>query len=107
MIKTTSLQFIKSLIMYHLSLLAYYIFFNSTKVVYFLLLLFVGSFYMLIFLEGMRSFQEDQAGRVCEQIRGRRIMQFHESRVPTRYEYSNASYSMIWVSSVADFLKIR
>ncbi|KAK0594760.1 hypothetical protein LWI29_000302 [Acer saccharum] len=55
---------------YYLSLVAYYVFFNSSKVFYFLSLLVLASFYMITTVsESMGSFQELADGFSCNNDR--------------------------------------
>ena len=84
--------------MYYLSLVAYYIFFNSSKVVYFLFLLLLASFYAFLLLDVMSNFQELPA-RVCKQEARNLVyykIKFQET--PTRLD-SNGSYPiLLWAS---------
>lgn len=89
--------------MYYLSLVAYYIFFNASKIVYFLLLLLLGSFSLFILLEDIRNFQELAARAHERGTMTMAYMQFQET--PARFDL-NGSY-ILRVSSVLDLIGIR
>ncbi|KAL9409915.1 hypothetical protein AB3S75_048188 [Citrus x aurantiifolia] len=54
--------------MYYLSLVAYYVFFNAWKVLYFLSLLVLASFHMFVLSRRMGNFQELAAFACDEKI---------------------------------------
>ncbi|KAL9378111.1 hypothetical protein Peur_029446 [Populus x canadensis] len=87
--------------MYYLTLVAYYIYFNSSKVFYYLSLLIVALFYMFVFKESVRDTQK-LAAWVCKQeARDLFCLQFEESATTSAAHPhdSNASYYRVSVLS--------
>ncbi|KAJ6907841.1 hypothetical protein NC651_018325 [Populus alba x Populus x berolinensis] len=76
--------------MYYLTLVAYYIYFNSSKVFYYLSLLIVALFYLFVFKESVRDTQK-LAAWVCRQ-EARDLFSAHPHD-------SNASYYRVSVLS--------
>jgi ferritin len=56
--------------MYYLTLVAYYIYFNSSKVFYYLSLLIMAMFYMFVFEESVRDTQKLAAWVYKQEARG-------------------------------------
>ncbi|KAL5744842.1 hypothetical protein ACOSP7_027723 [Xanthoceras sorbifolium] len=80
--------------MYYLSLAAYYIFFNSSKVFYFLSLLVLASFYMFTVIlkdVSMGNIFQELAGFVCnEKARTWVCLQLQDN--PDFHFHSNSSF---------------
>ncbi|KAJ6996858.1 hypothetical protein NC653_013443 [Populus alba x Populus x berolinensis] len=87
--------------MYYLTLMAYYIYFNSSKVFYFLSLLILALFHMFVLKESVGDAQKFAAWVCKQEARVLFCLQFEESSSisAARHHDSNVSFYRVSVLS--------
>ncbi|KAL9356754.1 hypothetical protein Peur_050007 [Populus x canadensis] len=86
--------------MYYLTLVAYYIYFNSSKVFYFLSLLILALFYMFVLKQSVGDTQKFAAWVCIQEARDLFCLQFEESStISAARHHSNVSCYRVSVLS--------